>query len=179
MEQFVLPVSPESVSQTIASEEPESPTETIVLEEPVESLMTEWPETEPDVLPGEESMLCCNCAFPNIPEVNWCKRCGAPLSWAAPIIFPEAAIAVGYALRNAINQPNKTTLIGFWVWHSLAFLFSFVWIVLFFKYDWTPLSRLILFWQILIAITISSSVLYRMTRNYQIISKRMLEEEES
>lgn len=76
----------------------------------------EVPDPEPDAAPDGESALCLVCLFPNVPDVNWCKRCGAPMGPTTSIVPTDAALSMGYVYRGAVqNRPKPVLLIGVWV----------------------------------------------------------------
>jgi hypothetical protein len=76
----------------------------------------EFPELEPDVSPGGEYALCPSCVFPNVPDVQWCKRCGAPLNFISTIGPLEHLYAEGFAYRRAVRgRPKFVVVLGIWL----------------------------------------------------------------
>ena len=127
----------------------------------------EFPDVEPDVAPEEESLLCPSCLFPNRTEVTWCKRCGAPIGLTTAIVPTDAAHSVGFVYRGAVRgRPKPVVLFGVWLlffpgW--VANVFILYWIFTGGSHDGHGLGTI---WLAIIGIAISSTMLYRVTRNY-------------
>jgi len=67
--------------------------------------------------------ICLNCAAPLAKGENFCKKCGAPASFAAMSMPYESVLARGFAARQASTKPRKLiVVIGMWVWMAPMFL---------------------------------------------------------
>lgn len=64
---------------------------------------------------SDEKELCIGCMSPNEPSVNFCAKCGAPLtSYAATAPF-ESLFAEGHVYRQAVQHPSKFIVVcGVW-----------------------------------------------------------------
>lgn len=87
--------------------------------EPPEEQLTEpvdeYPELLPDVSPSGEYALCPSCVFPNVPDVQWCKQCGAPMNFISTIGPLERCYAEGFAYRRAVRgRPKFIVVLGIW-----------------------------------------------------------------
>lgn len=135
----------------------------------------ELPDPEPDVLPNEEAALCPSCLFPNRPEVDWCKRCGAPISSTASIIMPHAAYTVGFVFRRALTgYPRPIVFWSVWLMFSTK-IFLTLCTLGFSIYIWpTTIELLTLLCYGAFNIGVSAYILHRITWNRLNCSKQSL-----
>ncbi len=124
-------------------------------------------ELESDVPPDGEAALCISCLFPNLPDSHWCKRCGAPMSSMVGILMPDAAQAVGFIFRRAVETPaNFAVVCGIWLFYFPGFLLNALVLLRIFDSDIGGLPGLALFWLAIVCGVICTSMLYRATWNY-------------
>ncbi len=65
---------------------------------------------------SSEKQLCTSCTTPNEPDVNFCAKCGAPLSSYATIGPFERLFAEGFIYRQAAEQPRHLIVVlGVWL----------------------------------------------------------------
>jgi len=70
---------------------------------------------EPEVASGEEASICPFCLFPNLPEREWCKNCGAPFNTSVMGPF-EYALAEGFMWRGAVRgRPKPIVVVAVWL----------------------------------------------------------------
>ena len=70
---------------------------------------------ESDVASGEEACICPFCLFPNLPEREWCKNCGAPFNTSIMGPF-ENALGEGFVWRGAVRgRPKPIVLAAVWL----------------------------------------------------------------
>ncbi len=124
-------------------------------------------ELVPDVPPDGEAALCTTCLFPNLPEAQWCKRCGAPLNPIVWLLMPDAAIATGFAYRQAVESPSKLVVVGgIWL-HFLPGLVVSIFVFLnLLAVGPNGLQDLVSFSIVIGAGFVCASMIYRVTRNY-------------
>jgi ribosomal protein L40E len=129
-------------------------------------------------IPGE-SAVCPTCHTLNLPEVTFCRRCGAPIGFISTIGPLEAAYAEGFAYRRAVEgRPQFIIVVGIWLlfFPSLVASIGFSLSILKTGMDgiggFVGLIRFFLFWICVGFGVISALMLYRVTRNYLIIRKR-------
>ena len=125
----------------------------------------------PDVAPDQEAAICPFCLFPNLPDREWCKQCGAPFNTSAMGTF-ESAWAVGFMWRGVVRGRPK-----WWVLFVIWILFS----PLFCLGAFTVLGGVVILNPIVtlvgaVQIAISFSMLYQVTRNYTTLPKLKLDE---
>jgi Double zinc ribbon len=127
---------------------------------------TEVAEPECEVAPDGEAELCTACLFPNLPESKWCKRCGAPMSSSVMFLMPDAARAVGFVYRRAVEtRPKLVVVFGIWLHFFPTFVVNSLTILGMFGRGRGFLGLA----AYLVAVggtVISASMLYRVTRNY-------------
>lgn len=133
-------------------------------EKPLQAI--EAVEFETDVLPDGEAALCLSCLFPNLPDSRWCKRCGAPMSSIIGIEMPDAAQAVGFVYRRAVEAPpNFWVFCGIWLTFFPGLVSNALAIRMIFYSDIEGLPRLALLWLAVGLCALCASMLYRVTRN--------------
>lgn len=156
---FVFPTSPLTSSQKQTEREPG------------------LPDPECDVPKDSEAALCTQCLFPNLPDASWCKRCGAPVSYAAIVGPQDAARASGFMWRGAVRgHPKRIVLVGVWfifLPHVLAGLAGAFGI---FILGLTSPQLLATFWLELLYGAVAFIMLYKVTRNYFTIPAKHLDE---
>jgi hypothetical protein len=147
--------------------------DTVSIEKKLEPAV-ETVELESDVPPDGEAELCISCLFPNLPDSRWCKQCGAPMSSMVGFLMPDAAQAVGFVFRRAVETPaNFVVLCGIWVFYFPGFVLNALALRWIFDSGIGGLAGLALFWLTVVCGAICASMLYRVTRNYITIrSKR-------
>lgn len=68
----------------------------------------------PDETEGKQ--LCKSCAALNVPEADFCVKCGAPLSAYATMGPFEAIFAQGFIYREAAERPRRfIAVLGIWL----------------------------------------------------------------
>lgn len=78
------------------------------MQTPVES---ESPEPE-----RQAEQLCTSCAAPNEPTADFCRKCGAPISWYSKIGPFESIFAQGFIWREAAQRPRRLiVVVGIWL----------------------------------------------------------------
>lgn len=61
-------------------------------------------------------ILCPNCAASNVPAVDFCARCRAPLSTMATIDPLRSTLAEGFVYRQAVEGTSKPiVVVGIWL----------------------------------------------------------------
>lgn len=82
-------------------------------------MTTDPPTTDPV---EEEWMLCPCCFHQNVPEVAFCKDCGAPLGPFVGLDPIQHIYLEGFAYRRATGRPPSwRVLVGFWLIYFPAF----------------------------------------------------------
>jgi len=70
---------------------------------------------EPDVASGQEACICPFCLFPNLPDREWCKNCGAPFNTSVMGPF-ESALAEGSMWRSTVRgRPKPIVVAAVWI----------------------------------------------------------------
>ena len=125
----------------------------------------------PDVQPDQEAALCPFCLFPNLPERQWCKQCGAPLNISTFGSF-ESAVAVGGMWRGVVRgRPRWWVMLFVWCCFAPLFVAGAIGIL-----AALLLGQLLLMPMFLIPAFVGFSMLYQVTRNYLKIPKIKFEE---
>jgi len=140
------------------------------LESPVEK-EPELPE--PEVGSGEEACICPFCLFPNLPEREWCKNCGAPFNTSVMGPF-ECALAEGSMWRGVVRgRPKPIVLVIIWIWFFPAFLLGVTAILFGLIAMLAGLFSgvLLVFGAGLFYSLLSGSMLFQVTRNFLTIPK--------
>ena len=134
-------------------------------------------ELESNVPPDGEAALCISCLFPNLPDSHWCKRCGAPMSSMVGFLMPDAAQAVGFVFRRAVETPaNFAVVCGIWLLYFPGFLLNALVLLRIFDSGIGGLPGLAHFWLAIACGAICASMLYRVTRNYLTMRSKRLHE---
>lgn len=72
-----------------------------------------------------EKMLCPCCFYQNVPEVAFCKDCGAPLGCCVTLDPVHQILAQGFAYRRATGgPPSWKVLLGIWMFYFPVFAYS-------------------------------------------------------
>jgi hypothetical protein len=124
----------------------------------------------PDISPDEEAAICPFCLFPNVPDRQWCKRCGAPIN--AAVFGPfESAVNCGCMWRGAVRgRPKLWVLLTLWCLFFPAFCVgASIFLGGLFSGNFFILSTGVL------ATVIPLSILFQATRNYVTIPKTTLD----
>jgi hypothetical protein len=140
-------------------------------------MVSEVPEPEPEVPPDGESALCTYCVFPNLPEVPWCKRCGASINYSSIVGPTDAAWASGFMWRGALRgHPKPFVIISVWILFLPKLLWDvgLIWLVL--ASGVRSLSAFATLWVGIFFSAIAIAMLYRVTKNYLTIPKVDLSE---
>lgn len=103
-------------------------------------------------------MLCPSCMHQNLPEVDFCANCLAPLGRTTAIDPIKSIYARGFIYRQARVRPSRRTLIGMWLIFGPALLFPL------FSLIKEPSWGVVLFFAI--PFPIAGVLLYRVTRSY-------------
>lgn len=86
--------------------------------------------TEPqkaEVPVEEEKMLCPCCFYQNIPEVAFCKDCGAPLGSSVCLDPIRQIQALGFFYRRATGgPPSWKVVLGVWIIYFPLFAYSMI-----------------------------------------------------
>ena len=84
-------------------------------EEDSEAVYT--PEDSIPELPNSgETVVCTTCHTLNVPDVAFCRRCGAPIGFISTIGPLETAYAEGFAYRQAVQgRPKFIVVVGIWL----------------------------------------------------------------
>jgi len=128
---------------------------------------TEPVEPQSDVPPDAEAELCTSCLFPNIPDSRWCKRCGAPLSSSNFMLMPEAAQALGFVYRQAVeSRPKLVVVVVIWIQFFTGLIFNSIFLGLLLESNIRGLYGFIFSILAVLGIIICVSMLFRVTRNY-------------
>jgi hypothetical protein len=127
-------------------------------------------------LATEEVALCPCCLFPNLPEVPWCKRCGAAITAVSTFAPLESAQATGLVYRGAVRgHPKLFVLVIIWLWF-LPSLLAHISILFGILSGWfSGVDGVFYLWWAVIGGAISAILLYRVTWNYFNIPKPKLE----
>ena len=119
-------------------------------------------EPSSEVRMEDEWMLCPCCFYQNIPEVAFCKDCGAPLGCCVGLDPMQQIYLEGFAYRRATGgPPSWKVLAGMWItWFPMFVSFSYWLLVAGGLFDPTGL----LF--VLPSALFAATILYQTTVNY-------------
>lgn len=113
---------------------------------------------EPDSV-GQE--LCISCLHPNEPAVNFCAKCGAPLTFYSASAPFESVFAEGHVYRQCAESPRSfIVLLGVWIIFGLGALVGCAF--LYMSRD----GRVYDFLAGIIWVSVSVAMLWRTTRSY-------------
>lgn len=128
----------------------------------------------------EERQVCLSCLHGNIPGLDLCEKCGAPIGKYTTFLPFERTLAEGVCYRSAVSNPRKPIiLIGIWILFApglLAFLYALFVAKNILLHKWpfpygAGVAELFFLYGL-----ISVIILYRTTRNYIKLKNRTLPE---
>ena len=159
--EFVAPVPPQAVQPPSKKDE-----------EDTEAVFT--PEDSIPELPNSgETVVCTTCHTFNVPDVAFCRRCGAPIGFISTIGPLETAYAEGFAYRQAVQgRPKFIVVVGIWLifFPVLVTMVAFSLSILKKGLEGTGglvgIIGFFLFWICVGLAVISAIMLYRVTKNY-------------
>ncbi len=126
---------------------------------------------ESDVASGEEACICSVCLFPNLPEREWCKNCGAPFNTSVMGPF-ESAIARGFMYRGIVRgRPKPIILVTVWVACAPIVIIGAIMSLVGLMHGLLPMIA-----AGLLACAIPGSILFQVTRNFITIPKPKLDD---
>ncbi|HEY0548392.1 MAG TPA: hypothetical protein VGF13_02255 [Verrucomicrobiae bacterium] len=147
---------------------------------PIADEHNEGIDPEPDVSPEAEAALCTYRVFPNLPDVPWCKKCGAPLGWSAVVGPADAARASGFMWRGALRgRPKVFVLLSVWVLFLPRFVLSFIGALVFLFTLLSDVPGCFVLVYLLLTLfygTMSFLMLFHITRNFLKIPRLKLDE---
>ena len=112
----------------------------------------------------EEKMLCPCCFCHNIPEVAFCRDCGAPLGCCVTLDPVRQTLALGFAYRRATGgPPSWKVLLGIWIVFFPGFAWSMMSLGRWFRQSHSNPVDLLL---ILLSGLYTGAFLYQATVNY-------------
>ena len=160
-----------------------APTRSRIEHDKGEPEATTLPEDSIPELPiSGESVVCPTCHALNVPDVAFCRRCGAPIGFISTIGPLETAYAEGFALRQAVQgRPKFVVVLGIWLLFfpvlvtTIGFGFAILKEVMDGNGGVVGLIGFLLFWICVGFAAISAIMLYRVTKNFFTIPKQKLD----
>jgi len=117
--------------------------------------------------PFGETVLCVTCHTLNVPDVAFCRRCGAPIGFISTIGPLETAYAEGFAYRQAVQgRPKLIVVFGIWLIFFPCLLASIGLILTILNEGIRGIVGLVFFWLFVGFGVICAVMLYRVTRNF-------------
>ena len=121
----------------------------------------------------EETLTCVSCAAQNRLADTFCHQCGAPISTTATLDPLNTIRINGFLLNKALEgRPKLIVLLGIWILH-LPVLVIGIGGAIYYVLNRKRFSDVLFFWALLGLAYVAFVILYRVTKNYLTIPKKI------